>query len=87
MSSGLKIVIKEQGSIPVKAGDTVLDALEKAGLNPEYQCKEGYCGYCAITIIDGEVVYKEPPIAHCEPNEVLACCAYPSSNTLVIEPS
>ena len=82
---GVNIVVKGTGAVSASPGDTVLDSLLNSDYQPEYHCKGGYCGYCIMKIVDGEVVYKEEPIADIEGDEVLTCCAYPSSNTLVIE--
>lgn len=56
-------------------GETVLETLERSGYNPEYQCRQGYCGHCRLKLATGEVQYREFPMAYCHPDEIIACCA------------
>ena len=39
--------------IPARASESVLIALEKAGLAPPAQCRSGQCGYCRSRIVSG----------------------------------
>lgn len=40
-------------TVNVSPGETVLDALEAAGLNPSCLCRGGACGECRMQVIDG----------------------------------
>jgi len=42
--------------VPYGAGDSVLAAARKAGLEPPFACEDGYCGSCAARRVRGEVV-------------------------------
>ena len=42
-------------SIPARASESVLIALERAGLAPPAQCRSGQCGYCRSRIIGGRI--------------------------------
>jgi len=42
-------------SIPARGSESVLIALERAGLAPPAQCRSGQCGYCRSLILDGRV--------------------------------
>jgi len=42
-------------SIPARASESVLIALERAGLAPPAQCRSGQCGYCRSRILAGRV--------------------------------
>jgi ferredoxin-NADP reductase/predicted pyridoxine 5'-phosphate oxidase superfamily flavin-nucleotide-binding protein len=55
---------------------TLLDFAEAAGLSPPYSCRAGVCQTCA-TPVDGEVAYREPPMAPPPAGQALICCAYP----------
>jgi ferredoxin-NADP reductase len=46
-------------TIPAKTTESVLVALERAGLNPPSLCRSGECGYCRSTLISGDV-YVNP---------------------------
>ena len=42
-------------TLPAPARETVLTALEKAGLEPESQCRSGECGFCRALLLAGRV--------------------------------
>ena len=44
-------------SIPVHAGQTVLEAALDAGLNLPHSCKSGHCGSCRARLRSGEIHY------------------------------
>lgn len=53
--------------------ETVLETLERYGYQPEYQCRQGYCGHCRLKLLQGEVTYREFPLAYVRPGDFLAC--------------
>ena len=59
--------------------EPLLNQLENAGLQPEYQCRNGMCGACRCKLKAG-AVDQQDSMAFIGPNEVLACCAIPKSN-------
>lgn len=59
--------------------EPLLDQLEKAGFQPEYQCRNGMCGACRCKLKSG-AVDQHDSMAFIAPNEVLACCSIPKSN-------
>jgi ferredoxin-NADP reductase len=44
--------------IPAKAVETVLVALERAGLAPPSECRSGECGFCRAQLVSGEVYIR-----------------------------
>jgi ferredoxin-NADP reductase len=42
-------------SIPARGDETVLSALERAGLAPPSQCRSGICGWCRSLLVSGRV--------------------------------
>jgi hypothetical protein len=60
---------------------TLLDLAEAAGLAPDFGCRSGICGTCAIRITCGAVDYVETPVGPRGEGEVLICCATPRSTT------
>lgn len=54
---------------------TLLQQLERQGHRIPFQCREGFCGSCRLTLIKGRVQYPVEPLAWCGPNEILACCS------------
>ncbi|MCR5976667.1 2Fe-2S iron-sulfur cluster binding domain-containing protein [Gordonia jinghuaiqii] len=67
---------------------TLVDVLLSKGINVPFSCREGECGSCAATLVDGEVtmdncsVLDDDDIAE---GIILACQARPRSDTLSIE--
>jgi len=62
---------------------SLLDLAEQAGLSPVYSCRSGLCGSCATRIVEGGVVYPEPPLTPPAPGEALICCARPGSGLVL----
>ncbi len=80
--NGIKILVN--GDILV--GNThqrLLDQLEAAGYQPEYQCRNGLCGVCRCQLKQGEVK-KEDTMAFIAQNEILTCCATPLENVEIV---
>ncbi|MBC3775625.1 iron-sulfur cluster-binding domain-containing protein [Pseudomonas sp. SWRI99] len=46
-------------SVSVAPGQSLLDALEAAGLDPLYDCRRGECGVCALDVLEGEVDHRD----------------------------
>ncbi|MCQ1057695.1 class I ribonucleotide reductase maintenance protein YfaE [Photobacterium sp. DNB23_23_1] len=59
--------------------EPLLDQLEKAGFQPEYQCRNGMCGACRCKLKSG-AVDQQDAMAFIAPSEILACCSTPKSN-------
>ncbi|QRN41754.1 MAG: 2Fe-2S ferredoxin-like protein [Neisseriaceae bacterium] len=68
------LITTKSGTIEIKEGESLLDALEKNGYIIEYQCRSGYCGSCRLTLKKGKVDYDSPPLAFLYPDEILPCC-------------
>lgn len=58
---------------------SLLQQLELAGLQPEFQCRNGTCGACRCKLENGEVS-QESALAYLAKNEILACRAVPRDN-------
>ncbi len=68
------------------AGDaTILETAEAHGLNPEYGCRSGSCGSCAVRLKAGAVAYRTEPTATRADDEVLICCAVPAKGSDTVE--
>jgi ferredoxin len=69
-------------------GQTLVDTLLDAGLNVPHSCREGHCGSCVATLVQGEVDMVacgilEPADVHA--GLILACQARPLSTELRVE--
>ncbi|MBY7942783.1 2Fe-2S iron-sulfur cluster binding domain-containing protein [Vibrio fluvialis] len=67
------IKINKIVSIESNPSNTLLETMEQAGLDPEYNCRDGHCGACRCTLLSGEVEYVGFAMAYTESNEILPC--------------
>lgn len=58
----------------------LLDALRSEGFDLPFQCRAGYCGRCRVQLCQGEVRYRQQPLAWLNPGEILPCCCTASSD-------
>ena len=81
--------IKVQGKVVhfENSEQTLLDCLESANVEVHYHCRDGFCGACRVTLVEGEVHYPlGEPLAYVGENEILTCCCVPITDiTLVID--
>ena len=66
------------------AGDTVLDCILAAGLDPPYLCQEGHCGTCMSALRRGQVIMRENLVLSqrdLDAGYVLACQSIPVNDT------
>lgn len=59
-------------------GGSLLELAEARGLTPDFSCRSGACGTCAVRILKGAVTYAEPPQADVPDGSALICCAVPA---------
>lgn len=74
-------------TLPVAAGQTLLDAIRAAGISPPFSCGSGICGTCRAQIIDGQVhmrtraALENSDIAQ---GTILTCQSLPQTNKIKI---
>lgn len=68
-----------------RGGSSLLQLAEDHGLEPEYGCRSGSCGTCAVKVTSGRVHYRSPPTAAVTEDEALMCCAVPSTDRLELD--
>jgi len=74
-----EIVVHLEGKthrIPYQAGQTILDAARKAGLQPPFACEEAFCGSCAAKRLRGSVVLDRNDVFNAQEIEagwILTC--------------
>ncbi len=60
---------------------SLLELAEAQGLTPEFGCRNGGCGSCAVTLTAGSVTYDKQPGAPIGEDQALLCCAKPAQGT------
>jgi ferredoxin-NADP reductase len=71
-----------------EAGDTILDAARRAGLNPPFACQAGSCGTCMAYLEEGKVTMRVNNALNADEVEqgwVLTCQAIPTSREVVVD--
>ncbi|MGE8152553.1 PDR/VanB family oxidoreductase [Pseudomonas vancouverensis] len=57
---GFEVHLRESGvTLQVAAGQSVLDAMLEAGLDPMFDCRRGDCGVCVTQVIDGQADHRD----------------------------
>ena len=75
-------------TLEYQAGDTVLQAARRAGLNPPFSCEQGNCATCMAHLDDGTVHMKNNNALTDEDVEegwILTCQSLPTSETLTVD--
>lgn len=70
--------------IPAREDETILVALEKAGLEPAAYCRSSICGFCSSTVIEGSYILAtdEDGVRTMDRRHgsIHVCCSYPTSD-------
>ena len=83
-------LLPDNKTFTAKAGETIMDAAKKHGINLPRGCGDGACGLCKGDVLQGTVDHgKSTELAlsagEREASVALFCCAKPKSD-LVIQP-
>jgi ferredoxin len=68
-----RIKINQSMTIESDPTETLLEAMEHAGLAVEYQCRDGHCGACRCKLSAGNVEYTGFAMASTQQDEILPC--------------
>jgi len=59
----------------------LLECLENSNVEVHYHCRDGFCGACRVTLIEGEIHYPQgEPLAFVGEGEILTCCCVPQTD-------
>ncbi|MCO4799548.1 MAG: 2Fe-2S ferredoxin-like protein [Colwelliaceae bacterium] len=73
-----KITVEDKSVHYKNNEQTLLECLEGADIEVHFHCRDGFCGACRVTLIEGEVNYPQgEPLAFVAENEILPCCCVP----------
>ncbi|MFT5294541.1 MAG: ferredoxin [Colwellia sp.] len=81
-------IIVDNTKIAFQENDkNLLECLEGANVEVHYHCRDGFCGACRVTLVEGEIYYPNgEPLAFIGDGEILTCCCIPKSDIkLLIE--
>ncbi|MGF6767985.1 ferredoxin-NADP reductase [Paraburkholderia sp. GAS199] len=75
-------------TVHVDAGQTMLDALIAAGVEPLHDCKRGECGMCVTPVLEGEPDHRDRYLSKSERaanNAICVCVSRARSSVIVLE--
>jgi len=82
----LKVLIKEKvENITCKSDETLLVAMERAGIKAPSLCRVGVCGYCRSILVEGKIkmVGALQPKALTDNDYIHPCVTYPESDIVL----
>ncbi len=66
------------------AVESILELAEANGLDPDHNCRSGYCHTCMCKLVEGEIEYiHDDVIEPDEEGQVLICSSRPKTNVTV----
>lgn len=74
-------------TVAVAADETIVEALEAAGIEVATSCQEGTCGTCETTVLEGEVDHRDSFLTDEEREDgaILICCSRAAGPRLVLD--
>lgn len=87
MDDEVTVTIKGKGSFTAKAGEPLLNSLERNGYQAENACRSGECSLCRVKLVSGEVF--NPPEAHLRSSDkqfgwIHSCVAFPTGDIEIL---
>ncbi|MEH3118128.1 MAG: PDR/VanB family oxidoreductase [Methylorubrum populi] len=79
---------KSRRTIRVSAAQTLLEALETAGVEPPSLCRGGACGACLMPVLDGEPEHRDHVLSQAEKaagRMIATCVSRAKSESLVLD--
>ncbi len=76
-----------QTMIEVRESESILEAMETAGVKAEFDCRVGNCGICAVKVISGNVEHRDNVLSEADKTEglICTCVSRATSETLVLD--
>lgn len=84
-----ELVLQRAGlTTTVSEHESVLDAIERLGVNFPWSCREGICGTCEVPVAAGEVEHLDfvlSPAERAEQRRMMVCVSRCGSGRLVLD--
>jgi ferredoxin-NADP reductase len=82
------VELRDSGlTIPVRADQSLLDALRQANIDVQSDCQEGLCGSCEVRVIEGDVDHRDSVLTRGERlanDRMMSCCSRARGEKLVV---
>ena len=82
------VLAKSGAEVPVRKGETILEALLNAHVDVQYSCEQGVCGACEVKFLSGKPEHRDmvrSPEEHDEISTLMICCAGSRSKRLTLD--
>jgi ferredoxin-NADP reductase len=83
------VVLDSSGQvIRVRAGQSILTALDRAGVDVPSSCREGTCATCETTVLEGEIEHRDSVLTEAErasAKTIMLCVSRARSPRLVLD--
>jgi ferredoxin-NADP reductase len=87
--TAFEVVLDRSGiSLTVGAGQSIVDAVEAAGVDVDTSCREGTCGTCETVVLDGDPDHRDSflqPEERASGATMMICCSRSRSARLVLD--
>ena len=78
---------RRTASVPMRAGETLLETARRAGLTPPFSCEAGNCGTCMAKLTEGSATMRVNDALdddEVEDGYVLTCQAVPDTANVTV---
>ncbi|MGE0314091.1 MAG: 2Fe-2S iron-sulfur cluster-binding protein [Lautropia sp.] len=82
------VCARSDRSVEVASGETILDKVLAAGIHADHSCREGVCGACETTVIEGSVDHRDSLLSDQERaagKTMMICCSLAAGERLVLD--
>jgi ferredoxin-NADP reductase len=82
------VCAESERTVTVRAGETMLDAMLRVGIDMNYDCRQGTCGTCEVDVLDGEVLHLDSVLGPDDPERsslVFPCVSRAAGPRLVVD--
>ena len=89
-SAGGEVTIlldRKKVTVPMRAGETLLETARRAGLTPPFSCEAGNCGTCMAKLTEGTATMRVNDALEedeVEDGYVLTCQAVPDTRAVAV---
>jgi ferredoxin len=89
-SAGGEVTIlldRKKVTVPMRAGETLLETARRAGLTPPFSCEAGNCGTCMAKLTEGTATMRVNDALEedeVEDGYVLTCQAIPDTRAVAV---
>ncbi len=86
---GFEVRLARRGcAVAVRDGQSILDALIAAGVEPPHACREGICGTCEVGVLEGTPDHRDLVLSdaeHAANDRMMICCSGSLTPSLVLD--